>query len=320
MKTNKLVCICAFLLATLPSRGQDADRTDLIAGVQLQNQGRSVKAVQVLTALLGAHPSLAVGQEGMALNALGAAYQDLGQYKQARRSYDQAISVLQGQASGKRQYAEALDNLGSLELLVGNLRESENLRKRTYILYSALGSRSGLCRAANNLAVTAFNEGKLRQAEAYLAEAFRQSAAAPDVTDDDLASMYNLRGRLSEDRKDFATAVSSHKEALRLWLLAYSPDYYKVALGYASLGQAEAGAGDFERALIDLRHAVSLEENSGSGQAGGRYPYILMVYARVLKLSGDSGQAALVEAAARAKLAQAKGLNETVSSAGLRSR
>ena len=310
-------CFALLLLTITSSRGQEVAATRLSEEVRLQERGQNMESVQVLTLFLHNHQPSSPEQEGVALDALGSAYQDLGQYDEARHSYDQAILILQSLGSSKLQYAEALDDLGSLELFVGNLKESRSLRKRAYTLYAQMNSHSGLCLAANNLAVIAFDEGKLKEADEYLTKAFQQSSSATDLTDDDLASMYNLRGRLAEKHRDFATAVSAQREALRLWLLTYSPSYYKIAIGYTALGSAEAGGGDVKQAFLDLKHALSLEEDSRSSRNSRTYLQTILAYAQVLKLSGNSKDAALLEADARAKLLQVRIPNATVSAESL---
>ncbi len=72
---------------------------------------------------------------GVAWNIRGLALQNMGNLDEARRSYESAIQILRALPDQKIQYANALDNLGSLEADNGQLNESKVLRIRAMELY-----------------------------------------------------------------------------------------------------------------------------------------------------------------------------------------
>jgi len=104
-------------------------------------------------------------EAGIAWNLLGTAYQSVGEYQKARRSFEAALRLLQNSSAPVGQQAAALDNFASLQLEVGQTEAAEKLRNKAKRLYEAERDHAGIARVSGNLAIlitaspTASNNG-----------------------------------------------------------------------------------------------------------------------------------------------------------------
>ena len=117
MRSRSFAIVLVVALGTVSSLpGEDAVLQTLARGAALNAEGNFRAALTLVQPLLDS--SSEKGDRaiaGVAWDIRGLALQSLGRPDEARRSYESALSILRSMPDQKIQYANALDNLGSLE-------------------------------------------------------------------------------------------------------------------------------------------------------------------------------------------------------------
>ena len=304
MKTIRLTALSIVsVLCTVFCFAQRPTPTQLVEAVHLREEGHTADAIALL--LPSVQPSahiFAVNEIGIAWNVLGSAYQDSEQYEKARRCYEAALQKLQDDPSLRAQYASALDNLGSLNLSMGQLQDATNFRLRARSVYREIGNHAGIARTSSNLAVVSLRSNDLRATRRYLSDAFAEAEMSKDLSFGDWGAMYAAEGKLASANQDYAGAIRSYHLAIDKWTQGYGPNYPGLGAGYAFLGQAYSQMGRNEEALSNLKGALAMEEKSTLGKTSVRYLQTAIVYARLLRSSGSNAEGSLLEEQAQTAL------------------
>lgn len=184
----------------LPAQSSPAD--ELVAAGALRDRGDYKQALAILEPLAqSTGPDMP--SAGSAWILLGTVYQDVGRYVDAQRAYQSAISAFKNQPGKEREEAAALDNLGSLYLDMGQPEMSKQIRLRVLQVVKETGNHAGLAKVYNNLAATAFQRNRVDEGRKYIFQAFREVKQAPQVANDDLATIYSNAGWLSMYDHDY---------------------------------------------------------------------------------------------------------------------
>src|SRR5262245_6759661 len=107
---------------TMALLGQHALHAQLAGAYAQYARGDPRGAIAVLKQQLeDTSHELSGVERGIAWNLLGSAYQDVEEFQEARRCYDNALRILREIADARLDYAAAFMNMASLELAVGNV-------------------------------------------------------------------------------------------------------------------------------------------------------------------------------------------------------
>jgi tetratricopeptide (TPR) repeat protein len=283
--------------------GQD-ENAQIVRAAALNDRGEFQASILLLEPLLrsGAH-ALARNEAGVAWTLLGNAYQYLGEYQKARGSFEAAIRFLKDSPAQARQYASALDNLGSLELEDGQTESAKVLRLKAKHLYETMGDHMGIARTATNLSLIALQQRRYAEARAFLAKAFEEANRVAEPNTDDLASMYAIQGVIAGHDLGARSALEPLQHAIDLWEGRHGPGYFQLGTAYLVRGQIYETMGDYQKAKTDLQNALArLEQTTGPNSP--LYLRAEISYARVLRDSGSKREAAQLEAKATAALEQ----------------
>jgi tetratricopeptide (TPR) repeat protein len=237
----------------------------------------------------------------MAWNIRGLAYQTLGDYDKARRSYEAAVENLQAGPEQREQYASALDNLGSLDFEIGQWRVSRSLRLRAKRLYALENDHAGIARMSTRLALLALGRANRREARRYLVETFREQSLVPVPDSGDLAETYFAQSLLDGREGDFPSALISINRAIELWKRHYGAQYYMLAPGYALRGQVFSKLGDHKNAVNDLQMSLALLKASNDVNPA-IYFLTEATYAGALRRAGLRSEARRMQSEASASL------------------
>jgi tetratricopeptide (TPR) repeat protein len=307
--------------AAIPVFAQQTPVEEVTRAAVLNDEGRFHETLQRVEPFLEAGAGRAdAATIGIAWNIRGLAWQNLDDFDQARRSYEKAISILRGLPDQRVQYASAVDNLGSLDRDLGQMSESKSLETQAKKLFEQENNHAGVARISSNLALSAIVQGRIKDARRYLAVAFKEEDLLPAPNNADLAEMHSVQCLLKGHERDFAGALASIDQAIRLWADHYGPRYYLLAAGYSLRGQVDGRLGNRQNALADLQRAlVLLRVTDGSGSRA--YFLTELAHAHALRDAGSKTQASQLETEARISLAdlrrrQCDGC--TVSAAGFR--
>ncbi len=236
------------------------DNTDLIRrAYALQAHGDFAGSIKILAPMAESPPAgLSDVEKGTVWDVLGSAYQTVEDFTRSRHCYEEAISILEGVAPAQAQLASAIDDLGSLEELVGHSTESEHLRKRALRMYAVLKDDAGIARVSTNLAVIAALRGDRSATRHYLNQALRYSQNARGLDDDDMASMSSMQGWLALQQKDPQSALSLFQDAIGHWTRMHGAGSCQVATGLLLRAQAYERSGDFIHASADVQQAEDI--------------------------------------------------------------
>jgi|HubBroStandDraft_2_1064218.scaffolds.fasta_scaffold04292_1 tetratricopeptide (TPR) repeat protein len=305
MKTLRLFFLgwlsifCAFRLTA-----KQDESAKIVRAAALNDRGDFRASILLLEPLLRpeAH-GLPRNEAGVALTLLGNAYQYLGEYRKARQSFEAAIRLLKESPEQAKQYAAALDNLGSLELEEGQAEPARVLRLKVKRLYEEMGDHMGVARTASNLSLIALQQERYKEARQVLAEAFHEVGLAPQPNTDDLAAMFAIQGVIAGHDLGARSALKPIQLAIELWEHRHGPDYFQLGAAYVIRGQIYDTLGEYQQAKSDLQNALAgIEQTSGIDSP--LYLRAEIAYAHALRASGSNEQALQLEAKAAAALAQ----------------
>ena len=305
MRTPQLVFLgwlsifCAFRLTA----GQD-ESVKIVRAAELNDRGDFRASKLLLEPLLrtDAH-ALRRNEAGVAWTLLGNAYQYLGEYQEALRSFEAAIRLLKDSPEQAKQYASALDDLGSLELEEGQAESAKVLRLKAKRLYEEMGDHMGIAGTASNLSLIALQQARYKDARQFLDEAFHEAGLAQEPNTDDLAAMFMIKGVLAGHDLGARSALKPIQLAIELWEHRHGPDYFQLGAAYLIRGQVYEALGEYQQAKGDLQNALARIEQT-SGINSPLYLRAEMTYAHVLRASGSKQEASELEAKAATALEQ----------------
>lgn len=249
---------------------------------------------------------------------LASDYEDAGGYVQSEDAYNHALKLFEASPEGAADYAIALDNLGSLYLIKGDLNAAEEIRRRSMKLREAKGDKLEIARGRAHLAEVAFARHKYKEAENESAEAYREMVDVKDTSADDLVcALITLTYSSSANRRD-AEALMYGSTALTRARAAFAARSMQVGGAQVAMGYAEWKAGRKDDADRDMRDGVeSLREGTTPG-----HPYLLGAlreYSDFLEQTGRKREAREIADEEKRLQAPASACNHcTVSVYGLR--
>jgi tetratricopeptide (TPR) repeat protein len=297
------VLLLILFVFAFPALAQSAPE-QILRAKQLGDEGQAKAAIALLEPLTrqGAG-SLTEHQRAVAWDIVGTSYQDLGMLEQAQQAYDRAIEALRSIPEAKAQYAAALCNLGSVEGALGQEDSAKSLYEKAAAIYQGLGDFAGVTITATSLATLATSRKDLRAAHRYLATAFQASQRSTRLRDDNFAALYGISSELAFHDGRYQEAIASAQQAIDYWTHAHGPGYFLLGFGYSLRAQAIAKTGDYSRAITDVQHALAVFEAAWGKNRDG-YLRIELVYAEILRASGEKVEGSRLKKEARNSLAR----------------
>jgi tetratricopeptide (TPR) repeat protein len=238
---------------------QNAPNDPVERAYALKTQDNFVGAIAILRPLADSGSNvMPASKRGLICNLLGSVYQDVGDYNNARRWYQEAIYLLENDTNGRKELASATDNLGSLESSLGHLDTSERLRKKAAILYQSIGDHQGMARVYINLAVTAIAKNDLRSARDEFLRATNELSVPSSLGDGDQGSLLCVQGWLELKSGNPDAAVRFYDDAIVHWARLSGTE--SLAVATASLFRANALLKENQtlQATTDVQHAETI--------------------------------------------------------------
>jgi tetratricopeptide (TPR) repeat protein len=290
------------ILLAASSFAQQSRPPELLQAQSLNEQGQSRAAIAILEPLVQeASHVLDQASRGIAWNLLGSSYRAFEDYDKARRCYETASHILSTIPNEQVEYASALDNLGAIEERTGQFNASKTLRTRARHIYQATGNHVGIAIASSNLAQLALYQNDLSSARKNIFEAFREAQLTNQISENNLAAMYTVKGAVSYIERDFHAAIAADQQAIDIWTRIHGPGFYLLGVAYSLRGQASSRLGDHRQAVSDLQHALTLLEEI-PGRNSQAYLKAELTYAHVLRDAGSKQEAAQLEKEAKSAL------------------
>ncbi|MEM6614041.1 MAG: CHAT domain-containing tetratricopeptide repeat protein [Cyanobacteria bacterium P01_C01_bin.72] len=194
-----------------------------------------------------------------AFNALGAVQLEIGQYADARVSFEQAAGVANtpGDYLGK---AKTLENLGKIEQLAGDKRQALKQYQLALNELRRVGAWSRQVYVLNNLGLLALDLGLTNRALEYFQSAEGTLSSSGGVGR--VITYINL-GYYYSQRKNYDLAVDYLEEALN-WAVSKG-DRLGEAKARTGLGELELQQGDLKQAVKSLEASVTILESLRPG-------------------------------------------------------
>lgn len=244
------------------------------AALDLLTQREYDKAVEQFNKALEMEP-----EDTSALNNLGAAYSEAGNFERAFPYFRKALELDPDNYKAHHNYGVALANAGQHEEAKQELEKAIELNKYDARSYSVLGG-------------VLVNMGRFDEARVQLQRALEE---APDESDalNNLGSLYAREGNFGEAEKYFARGVQA------------DPESYELSL---NLGRVYAAQGRLNEAIGLVEKARDL--------SGGRVP---LIFDRLAGIYAKAGRWADALAAAKRGLEVAAEVRDDATAESIRS-
>lgn len=277
---------------------QTPPTNEFTRAAELNDEGRFPEAIRIIESFFAQGPQNDHAITGIAWDLRGVALQNLGDWEGARRSYEASVAILRTEPDQIRQYASALDNLGSLKQDLGQLQESRSLRIHARQLYRSVGDHAGTARASVNLALVALGLRDRRQTRKFLADAFSEESLVQNPDLGDLAALHSAQAIQVARNGRPNEALDEINHAIALWTQRYGPHYYLLATGLSLRGSIDDSLHKNSDARSDFR--LSLDILKMNGEADSQVFYLVeSAYAGALRDSGEHDEADRLESEAK---------------------
>jgi tetratricopeptide (TPR) repeat protein len=151
----------------------------------------------------------------------------------------------------------------------------------------------------------ALEQKNLAAARQNMTRAFHEVPLAKSFQDNDLAVLCTIKGALANAERDFRTAIVAYKQAIDIWTRIHGPHFLMLGVAYALLGDELDKLGEYQEAISDLHHALTLLEDA-PGKDSTAYLRVELAYAHALRDSGSKQEASLLEKEAKTALTRAR--------------
>jgi tetratricopeptide (TPR) repeat protein len=203
-------------------------------------------------------------------------------------------------SEGKRETASALNNLGGLECLSGQLNFARALHLRARHLYEILGDHAGMALASSNLTNVALRQNDLSTARRRMNEALKEVQLTRALDDENLATIDSVKGALSRSEGNFPAAITAYQQAIELETHDCGLNCPKLGLLYALRAESYGFLEDYTSAAKDFQKALSLLAIQGINSRN--YLKTELAYASILRATGDKAGAVRMEIEAHQRL------------------
>jgi len=247
-------------------------------------------------------------------------YEDDGQFEKSEDAYNHALELLERSPDTSKEYAVALDNLGSLYIVWHKSDAAERCRGRALKLREATGDPLEIARGKSLMSEVYLMEHKFKEAERTAAEAFDAMVSLRETDSEIIATLITLTFA-SAMHGQHAYAVERGREAKSLALSRLPADSLLTGEVRMALGYAEWKAGIAAGPDEEMREGVRILRK----WATPGHPSItgaLTMYANYLRETHRKDEAREVAEEAKALTTKPTNgcVNCTVSVYGLRSR
>ncbi|MGB8726599.1 MAG: hypothetical protein WCD09_04295 [Candidatus Sulfotelmatobacter sp.] len=233
---------------------------------------------------------------GRAWNVLGVVFTQQGRLMEAQNAFERSLQILGQEPRFVTDYAAALQNYGELYNDSGERAVAGKMWRKALDLLQQSGGHGGIARSLTYLAGLALAQNQIPNAKKYLKNVAEEMKLTHDLSDDDLAFIYETQAWLARAQRHPSAAVAGYQRSLELCQRIYGEGHWKVGWDYMLLGKSYAQSGDIEKALTDMRNGLSILDQA-LGRKNPRYFVAQIAYAAVLDQAGLRERAAQLRAA-----------------------
>lgn len=247
-------------------------------------------------------PNMPPLQAGRIWSHLATLYQDAGKYGESQIAYEHAMRLLSMAPVSQPDLAVAVDNLGTLYMETGNVREAEQAELKALKIRETAGLKSEVPKSWYHLATLYLREhraAKSKQFAQRAVDAFTQDPKA--VPEDTIGSLLVLASSDCQSHR-YGDAIAQFGIALPLTIRTYGSEHYPSGINLFLLGYAQWKNGDLASAEGLMERGYDIV-----GKEIGWHPaylYFMAQYAHFLRDEHKRKEAQAVEQAIKEKRAQ----------------
>ncbi|MGC1224451.1 MAG: hypothetical protein WA872_21935 [Candidatus Sulfotelmatobacter sp.] len=261
-----------------------------------EKQGQFDKAVAIAKELVDSGRLSGV-ELGRAWNVLGVVYTQQGRLMEAQNAFERSLQIFAQEPQFVTDYAAALQNYGELYNDSGETAVAGKMWRKALVLLQQSGDHAGIARSLTYLAGSALAQNRVADAKKELRSLAEEMKLTHDLSDDDLAFIYETQAWLARAEGHSSAAVAGYQRSLELCKRIYGEGNWKTGWDYMLRGKAYAQSGNIEKALVDMRDGLGIMEQA-LGRKNPRYFAAQIAYAAVLDQTGLREQAGQWRAAA----------------------
>lgn len=297
-RLSRLVYALAAAVLCVALKDSVKANAEVLSGADLQKQ------IQIYSAA-SQHadpPAMEPIAAGRIWRHLGSLYEDAGMYADSETAYVHAIRLLESVPTAQGELAHAIDGLGTLYMMRGDLQQAERAEQRALAIREDAGPKADLPQSWYHLATLSLREHRFEKARDYAGRAVKQLGAEdrPDA-DEELNARFVLGAALYR-LHNYPEAIAMMQSAMVVVHRTYRPEEFPSAFGSFLLGYVYWKSGNADAAQDLMQTGAAAIEK----QLGWEHPVCLMVmtqYARYLHATHQKQAALEIEN----KLKQAHG-------------
>ena len=200
---------------------------------------------------------------------LASDYLDAMDLAKSEAAYNHALRLMEPLPEAQKDYATALDNLGSLYLISGRFNESERRRKRALAVREATGNELEIARGKAHLAKVHLAQHKYKEAHREALEGYTGMIALKNPNTSEVFSALVTLIYAECSRGECAAALEHARKALSLARSTFPADSLEVGYAHLALGFAEWKTGMKDGPDEEMRAGIEIMR----ARTSSRHPY-----------------------------------------------
>ncbi len=192
------------------------------------------------------------------LNRKGWAYIRQGNYDTAMDIFEEE-RVLSERLDEKKDYAQALHDTGSINLMKGDYDEGEDYLKKALTIRKKIEDVKGMANSLNNIGNSHYFIGQLDKALQYFQSSLEMREEMGDKNGiagllSNLGVIYGNKGELDKALQYYQRSLEMHEEI---------GDKHGIALSFNNIGLIYSDKAELDRALQYFQRSVEMKEGIG---------------------------------------------------------
>jgi len=189
---------------------------------------------------------------------LGIDYEDEAEFTKAESAYNHSLKILKALPAGAADYVNALDNLGSMYLRMGNLAEAEHCSKNSLAARQKMGNELQVARGKWHLAEVELGSHRAKEARQESLEAYNEMVALKDPLTNDLVSALITLVYAECSGDSCKDGIAHAKQSLTLARTVSPSDTIMIGQALLALGFAEWKTGMKDGPDKEMRESIDI--------------------------------------------------------------
>jgi tetratricopeptide (TPR) repeat protein len=277
----------------------------LRANAQILTQEDVQRKIEVFEAasLQAKTPNMPAIQAGQIWSHLGMLYEDAGRYGQSERAFKHAIELLTMAPVSNPDLATAIDNLGTLYMETGNVKEAEHGESKALRIREESHLEAELPKSWYHLATLYLREHHSAKAEELAERATSALLADRNATPEDKIGSLLVLGSAFRQNSKYPEAIERLQSAYLMAKETYGSDTLPAGFSAFVLGYTYWKSGDFSSASELMQRGTEIMGK----EPGWKHPGYLIVmehYAQFLRDEHRKDMARAIEKQVKSMRAQ----------------